>query len=572
MRTKDSFTPWDVLYPYKGTLYHAQWPTVKELFEITTARFAQRVCFKEFVPKPVSYTYQEALPLIRYISSWLLKAGITKGDKVIVSGKNSVAWAFGYFATIFAGATVVPLDNALSDEEFIRLATFSDAVAMFADGARLSKVASHLPLQAVACLEEDGPEPWIMNCKSEYIEAEACTMDDIAQILFTSGTTGKPKGVMLSHKNLVSDIYISQANMNIYETDVFYAILPIHHAYTLLSVFLEAMGVGACVVFGKKLVVSQILKELKEGEVTMFLGVPMLFNKMYAGVIDGLKKKGVLVYGMIRGLMGISGWLKRTFGIKVGKKWFGFILKKLSLDTNRICICGGGPLPKSTFRGFNELGIDFVQGYGLTETSPITHLNPIYAFIESSVGKSVAMTECKIVDPDEDGNGLIYIRGPQVMQGYYKNSEATSEVLDPVELWLNTGDIGHIDENKYLYLTGRAKSVIVTEGGKNVYPEEIEDKFQLYTEIEQLCIIAYLKDPSRHIEGVRLLVQPDQAFIEGKTNQEIQNRMEEIVKEVNATLQSYKRIDMVTVVDEPLPITSTKKVKRFEVYKKYKIA
>ncbi|NCC64534.1 MAG: hypothetical protein EOM15_07750, partial [Spirochaetia bacterium] len=214
----------------------------------------------------------------------------------------------------------------------------------------------------------------------------------------------------------------------------------------------------------------------------------------------------------------------------------------------------------------------FVQGYGLTETSPITHLNPIYAFIESSVGKSVAMTECKIVDPDEAGNGLIYIRGPQVMRGYYKNEEATAEVLDTVEGWLNTGDIGHIDENNYLYLTGRAKSVIVTEGGKNVYPEEIEDKFQLYTEIEQLCIIAYLKDESRHIEGVRLLVQPDQSFVEGKTTQEIQNRMEEIAKEVNATLQSYKRIDMVTVVDEPLPITSTKKVKRFEVYKKYKIA
>ncbi len=465
MRTKDSFTPWDKLYPYKGTMYHATWPTLKELFEITVERFGWRVCWKEFVPKPVSYTYNEALPIVKGIASWLLSSGIRKGDKVIVSGKNSVAWGFGYFAVIFAGATVVPLDNALSDEDFIRLAKFSDSVAMLTDSNRLKNVASELPMKAVACLEENGPVEWIMHKSAEYVEPEPCGEDDIAQILFTSGTTGTPKGVMLTHKNLVSDVFLSQANMNIFETDVFYAILPIHHAYTLLSVLLVAMGVGSSVVFGKKLAVSQILKELKQGEVTMFLGVPMLFNKMYGAVVDGLKEKGLLVYGTIRGLMGISGWIKRTFGLNVGKHWFKFLLKKLSLDTNRICICGGGPLPKSTFRGFNELGIDFVQGYGLTETSPITHLNPIYAFNESSVGKAVASTECKIVDPDEDGNGLIFIRGPQVMKGYYKNPEATAEVLDQ-DGWLNTGDIGQVDEKDYLYLSGRAKSVIVSDGGR----------------------------------------------------------------------------------------------------------
>lgn len=254
--------------------------------------------------------------------------------------------------------------------------------------------------------------------------------------------------------------------------------------------------------------------------------------------------------------MGISGWIKRTFGLNVGKHWFKFLLKKLSLDTNRICICGGGPLPKSTFRGFNELGIDFVQGYGLTETSPpITHLNPIYAFNESSVGKAVASTECKIVDPDEDGNGLIFIRGPpQVMKGYYKNPEATAEVLDQ-DGWLNTGgDIGQVDEKDYLYLSGRAKSVIVSDGGKNIFPEEIEDKFQLYTEIEQLCVIGYIKDKQSAGEHVRVIIfPPSQTFTEGKTPEAIQERMEQIVKEVNATLLSYKRIEMVTVLMNRYP-------------------
>ena len=214
--------------------------------------------------------------------------------------------------------------------------------------------------------------------------------EDVAAILFTSGTTGTPKGVMLTHNNLVSDVYLAQGNMRIYPTDVFYAILPIHHAYTMLAVLLEATGVGAAVVFGKKLVVSQILKELKQGRVTMFLAVPMLFNKMLAALMKGVREKGIAVYGLIRLMMAISGFIKRTTGRNIGKRMFGFLLSRLSLDTNRICICGGGPLPASTFRMFNELGIDFVQGYGLTETSPITHLNPVEAYREASVSISRA--------------------------------------------------------------------------------------------------------------------------------------------------------------------------------------
>ena len=375
---------------------------------------------------------------------------------------------------------------------------------------------------------------------------------------------------MLTHKNLVSDIYIAQGNMNIYPTDVFYAILPIHHAYTMLAVFLEGLGAGASVVFGKKLVVSHMLKEIKEGRVTMFLGVPMLFNKLYAGIINGVKAKGPIVYGFIRFLMGISGFLKKTFGIKIGKKMFSFLLKKVSLDTNRICICGGGPLPSETFKGFNELGIDFVQGYGLTETSPITHLNPIYAFKVESVGKNLAKTECKIVSPDSEGNGIIYIRGPQVMKGYYKNQEATDEILEK-DGWLNTGDVGHIDSEGYLYLTGRAKSIIVTDGGKNVFPEEIEDKFQLYDEIEQICIIGYLKDKAMKVEGIRAVVYPSKALRDTLSKDEISARISAIIEEVNKTLQSYKKITMVTVTDEPLEMTSTKKIKRFVVAQKYKL-
>ena len=570
MKTKDNFTPWNQFDTYRGKEFSGEWPTIKELFHINTMRYPDNTCWKEYSPKEISLTYKEAEEKVKEVSSWFLSLGVKKGDKIIVSGKNSVAWAVTYIAVQYAGCTVVPLDSSLHDEDFIKFAKFSDSVVLVADNDRMKKVAGSLPMLGYASLEENGTYPSIMTLSAPYRDGHVMTEDDVAAILFTSGTTGTPKGVMLTNKNIVSDIFISQANMNIYPTDVFYAILPIHHAYTMLAVFMEGLGSGASVVFGKKLVVSQMLKELKEAKVTMFLGVPMIFNKLYAGLLAGVRKKGVVVYGLIRFLMGISGFLKKAFGLKVGKKMFGFLLKNLSLENCRICICGGGPLPSSTFQGFNELGLDFVQGYGLTETSPITHLNPIYAFKVESVGKNVALTEAKIVDADSEGNGVIYIKGPQVMKGYYKNQEATDEILDK-DGWINTGDVGHIDSEGYLYLTGRAKSIIVTDGGKNVFPEEIEDKFQLYDDIEQICIIGYVKDKALKAEGIRAIIYPSKNVRETMKDDEIQKKMEGIISDVNKNLQAYKKISIVTVAKEPLEMTSTKKIKRFVVAKQYKL-
>jgi long-chain acyl-CoA synthetase len=458
-----------------------------------------------------------------------------------------------------------------------KLMDFAGVKILFADTDRLEgfDAENKLALTDRVSLEEGSEYPFVLDIKAKEVKRHQADCEDTAAILFTSGTTGTPKGVMLSHRNLVSDCYLAQGNMTLYPTDVFYAILPIHHAYTMMAVFFEAISAGASIVFGKKLIISQVLKELKEGEVTMFLAVPMLFNKMIAALMNGVREKGVVLYGVIRFLMGVSGLLKKIFKVNFGKKMFGFLLKKLSLDKNRICISGGGPLPASTFKMFNELGIDFVQGYGLTETSPITHLNPTEAYIETSVGKKIPQTEVKIVSPDTEGNGIIYIKGPMVMQGYYNNQEATDEVLS--DGWLNTGDVGHQDAQGYLYLTGRAKNIIVTDGGKNVFPEEIEDHFQLYSEIDTICVLGYLVDKKTKSEGIRALVYPAEKYRDEMTKehgdqakQKIEERIQHIISEVNKELQSYKKITRVTVVDEPLEMTSTKKVKRFVVAQKYK--
>ncbi len=559
--------PWRFLDAYRGKEFQGEWPNVKETFHISALRYPDNLCFRAFSPKEESFTYSEAERKIREVSYCLMSTGVRKGDRIAVSGKNSPEWAIAYLGIIYAGATVVPLDYSLNDAEMERLIAFGGVSRLFIDKERLGRIQGGL--SAVYSLEPGADVPFVLDMTGPEAECERAEGSDIAAILFTSGTTGTPKGVMLTHDNLISDCYLAQGNMNIFSTDVFYAILPIHHAYTMLAVFFEAFSVGAATVFGKKLVVSQILRELKDGHVTMFLAVPMLFNKMIAALMAGVRKKGAAVYGLVRAMMSFSGFVKKVFGVNIGKRMFGFLLRNLSLEDNRICICGGGPLPSSTFRMFNELGIDFVQGYGLTETSPITHLNPVEAYIETSVGRRIPGCDVRIVDPDSDGNGLIYIKGPMVMKGYYNNPEATEEILSD-DGWLNTGDVGHQDEDGYLYLTGRAKSVIVTEGGKNVFPEEIEDHFQLYDDIDQVCIIGYTADKALRSEGIRAIILPSQGYLKKESDEAaVEKHMNDIVAEVNRELQSYKKITRVTVADHPMPMTSTKKIKRFEVIAEY---
>ena len=572
MSKKDNPQPWNFLDEYRGKEFEGKWPNVKTMFHISVLRYPNNNCFKAFSPKEISFTYAEAEKKIKEVSYYLLSQGVKKGDKIAVSGKNSPEWAIAYLGIIYAGCIVVPLDILLKDSEMETLMKFGGVSRLFIDSDRIRNIDKDgsVGLIEKLSLEPDNEYKYVLDLDGEEREGFEAKSDEVAAILFTSGTTGTPKGVMLTNENLVADCYLAQGNMNIYSTDVFYAILPIHHAYTMLAVMYESFSVGACTVFGKKLVVTQILKELREGKVTMFLAVPMLFNKMIAALMSGIRKKGIVVYGLIRFLMSVSGAIKKIFGVNIGKKMFSFLLKNLSLENNRICICGGGPLPASTFKMFNQLGIDFVQGYGLTETSPITHLNPTYAYIESSVGKSIPECQVKIVDPDDEGNGTIYIKGPMVMKGYYNNEEATKEVLSE-DGWLNTGDVGHEDQNHYLYLTGRAKSVIVTDGGKNVFPEEIEDHFQLYDEIDQICIIGYLVNKETKAEGIRAIIYPSaNAKKTYSTDDALKARMNDIISEVNKELQSYKKITRMDISNEPLPMTSTKKIKRNEVVKLFK--
>ena len=574
MAFKDKYwkTNVETFFSYQGKKYMGQWPTFREMMEISEERFPDNEAFKAIVPKVVTFTYKEALKKIREIAYYLVATGAKKGDHIAVTGKNSPEWALAYFAISFAGCIIVPLDYSLHIEDMEKILAFGDVDRIFIDGEKIDEIDKEGKLfkEKISLEPESKGYKYVLDLTGPETELPKLHAEDTAAMLFTSGTTGTPKGVMLSFSNFMSSTLSSQRLFDVYPTDVFYAILPIHHAYTMTAVLLETVISGASCVFGKRLVTPIMLKELREGKITMLLAVPMLFNKLLAGLMAGVHKQGPFKENLIRFLMGFSGFMKKVFHVNLGKKIFGnMLLSKISLDKMRLCICGGGPLPPSTFKQFNQLGIDFVQGYGLTETSPIININPIEVYIEESVGIPIPGVEEKIVSPDEDGNGIIYVRGPQVMKGYYKNDEATEEVLSS-DGWLNTGDVGHIDSNGFLYLTGRAKSIIVTEGGKNVFPEEIEDKFQLFNEIEQCCIIPYMINKEMKTEGIRMVIYPTEAYLKEHGMEETSRHMEEVVESVNKDLQSYKKITMVTVVDQPLPMTSTKKVKRFEVVKMFK--
>lgn len=578
MQSLKNYNPIKFLDDYRDKDFHGEWPTLVEMLKITVKRFGERNAFTDWDTDDGSkrtYSYNEVFVKVEKLAKWLVQNGVEKGDRIAVSGKNSPEWATVYLAAHFAGAVICPIDYALHEDEIENLLKTAEPKFLFIDFEKFNHFDSNLKGCKVYSLNRRN-QKYVYELEPEgNVELNQFpTEEDTAAILFTSGTTGIPKGVMLSHKNLVSDAFIAQYHMIIDYNDVFYALLPIHHAYTMLAVFIESICIGAEIVFGKSMAVSKLMKELKEGKITMLLGVPLLFNKLAAGILNGIKQKGKIVYGILKILMEISYIIKKITKINVGHKMFNAILKKANINTIRIAICGGGPLAKSVFKLYNQLGIDFVQGYGLTETSPIIALNPVQHFKIESVGKYfVGHMEMKILNPNEEGIGEICVKGPMVMQGYYKMPEETEKMFTS-DGWFKTGDLGWLDSEKYLMLSGRCKNLIVTEGGKNVYPEEIEDSFQLETDIQQITVRGYVANKNTKSEEIEAMIYPsdslfeemnfsrEDSFSDEKKKAEVLKSISKIVEKINKKLQPYQRITKITILEKPLEMTTTMKVKR----------
>ena len=566
---------WNELDSFRGRIIKGEWPTIPQLFMISTERFGDNIAFSVFEPDKKALTYKEAFQKIMKAAAYLQAKGIRKGDRVLLNGKNSPEWAIAYFAILAAGAVIVPIDNQMHTDRCMRLSEYAKVRFAICDLDVLEKMkgiggAWYDSLYGVALLKgKSDSYQRIMDVDTDPLaQPVEVSEDDYAAILFTSGTTGNEKGAVLSHKNIVSNVY-QAAEFVPYLTDkeVFYALLPLHHSYCCTTVLLESVKFGAECLFGHGIIVSRMINDMKMGKVTVFMGIPLLYNKVIAGVMKKLKDKGAFTYNLVRTLMAINGWCKKAFGKSPFKGFFQKkILSQLGLDHSRILICGAGPLSPVVFKQYQQLGLDFLQGYGLTEASPVVTLNPPSHFKVDSIGCPLPFIDMIIADKNADGIGEIRIKGPNVCLGYLDDEENTKALFDE-DGYMKTGDLGYMDSESYVYLKGRAKNIIVTEGGKNVFPEEIEDMFQLYGQVEQILIRGFQMKKDVPSESIEAVIYPSQDYAkENNLDKEgMRKEIEAIIKEVNKDLVGYKKIEKLTIVDEPMQMTTTKKIKRATV-------
>jgi long-chain acyl-CoA synthetase len=300
--------------------------------------------------------------------------------------------------------------------------------------------------------------------------------------------------------------------------------------------------------------------------VTLFLAIPLLYNKLLSGLLKKVREKGLAAYALIRTLMWVNGVLRKTIRINPGRRWFKQLLEGIGMTRIKICICGGGPLSPKTFHKYQQLGIDFIQGYGLTEAAPILTLNPISRFKIKSVGKVFPLVEMRIAEQDLLGVGEVQVKGPNICKGYF-NDKQNTESLFTEDGFMHTGDLGSLDKENYLYLKGRAKNLIVTEGGKNVYPEEIEDAFQLYNQIDQVMVRGYLEKKLERAEGIEALIYPNADYYKqlGYSSVQMEEDLQKVVSEVNKKMVAYKKVSKLSVLAKPMAMTSTKKIQRGKV-------
>ncbi|HAL18128.1 MAG TPA: long-chain fatty acid--CoA ligase [Spirochaetaceae bacterium] len=569
---------------HRGKLFSGDYPTLSVSFHIVSGLYPDNICFREFFPEDSFYSYSQADSLIKRIALKLKRIGVTKGDRVAVCGKNSCVWGLVFYAINAASAVAVPIDALLSKDEVCNIAGKAKIKFAFADGdrcpffpfleegmlVRLDKVAAgnqqnRLPEEADSAF--GSALPYLLDWLSDQDDSGDLALPsddrDLACILFTSGTTGVPKGVQLTNRNIMADVAMTEDRFRVYSHDSCYAILPLHHAYALMAALLVLTTVGGEVIFGKRLVSQQIFREMRKGKPTIFLGVPLLYTKIANGIRDELKRRGPLVLTLAGLAYRLSHFFRFSLNINIGRFLFGKILRTISFDSVRSCICGGGPLSEKVVSNFLVWGVNFMQGYGMTETSPIIALNPLESRNCKSVGKILTGISAEIRNKGKDGNGTLFVKGENCMKGYYEDPEETSEILGD-DGFIDTGDVGHLDSRGYFYITGRAKNIIVTSGGKNVFPEEIEEKFSRSRKVAQIVIVGFKSDEEQLDERIRAVAYPTKELLDsvGGDFSKAKKAISKEIASVNRSLRSYKKIEDLKVVKEPFEMTTTRKIKR----------
>lgn len=496
-------------------------------------------------------TYNQTYEIIKKLARYLKEQGIEKGDHVAILGENRPEWGISFFAISWIGAVAIPLDarGSLEDHKFIL--EYSSTKAVITSGTYykgLRDISESLPNLNQLILMEQIED--IASKYSDGINSKNVSSDDLLEILFTSGTTGDPKGVMLSHGNVISNVSDIYRIIEYSPEDRAFSILPIHHCYECTGGLISTFSSGMSIFYARGLKPRELLEDLKAATPTIWLNAPLLLEKLYLRIEKELSSQ-----------KGIKKFITRALPNSIiGKK----IRQNLGLERSRLVVSGGAALPGWISEGYKKYGIEVIQGYGLSEASPLISVNPPSNPKPDSIGMVIPSDEVEIRDIDSEGNGEIVAKGPNIMKGYYKNQSATDETLTP-DGWLLTGDIGYFDEEGYLYITGRKKFVIVTKGGKNVFPEEIEEKLTKSLYIEEALIF------SPDDVDIQAMIYPNIEEVTDKlqsmgntmTHENIQEFIKTEVRAINRTLESYKKIRDFSIREQEFPKTTTRKIKRF---------
>lgn len=556
----------------------------KELIIRSTELYGNKSAFKyKLTPKDtniISISYSEFKQDIDRFGTALFDLGLAN-KRIIVIGPNRYEWCVSYLAITTGNMVVVPLDKALPEGEIIESVIRSEADCVIFDQKYIdifkkirNEHTSNLKTYICMDLKDDTDEilsyKKLLSRGKQLIENGDfshinCEIDNrkMSVMLFTSGTTSAAKIVMLSHFNICSNIYSLSCMAKVTKKDTFLSFLPLHHTYESTTTFLYGLYCGLTVAFCDGL--RHIVSNLKEYEVTGFVTVPILLETMYKKIMQGIEKKGKL--NLFNKMIKFSNFLLKL-KIDIRRILFKSVINELGGHL-RVIVYGASSTDKNTIEFFNNIGINMLNGYGLTETSPVLSAENDKYKKPGSVAFPMPGMQIKIDNPDEKGIGEILAKGPCVMLGYYKNEEATKEALEGG--WFHTGDLGYYDEDGYLFIAGRKKNVIVLKNGKNVFPEEIELLISKLPYVSENMVYARPKDDNNDIlVAVKIVYNADimKAMFPDKKQDEYYNIIWNDIKNINQTMPKYKYIKHLIITDEPMIKTTTQKVKRHEEIKK----
>ena len=551
---------------------------LKELIYNSANKYADSTAFiiKHKKEKEVEYeniTYARFLEEINMLGTALFNLGL-QGKRIAIIGRNRYEWALAHFANLLGGSISVPLDKDLQVDELESSLIRSKAEVVIFDEKYIDKIEEvknrnntiikyYVSMdniegyKSVHTLIEQGKELLDQGEKS-FVNTKIDS-NKMSILLFTSGTTSKSKAVMLSQKNITSNVYAMQLVEPIKSSDRNLAFLPFHHIFgsTALVVML-AYGISTAFPDGLK----YIAQNLKEYKISLFIGVPLLVEAIYNKVMKEIDKQGKTK--IIKTAIKISDFLLKI-GIDVRRKLFKQIIDNLG-GSLRLVISGGAPLDPKVAKGFNDFGIVLLQGYGLTETSPVIAAEDIKHIKSGSIGRAMTNVELEINNKDENGIGEIRVKGPNVMLGYYENEEATNKVLK--DGWFYTGDLAYIDKDGYIFITGRDKDMIVLKNGKKVFPEELETLVNRLEIVKECMVFAMPKGDDVKL-SVKIVYDKEvkEEQYKNLSKEELYDIIWKQIKEINKTLPKYKYIKHMILTDEELIKTTTHKVKRQEEMK-----